>query len=77
MEKEMQKSLLLLTFSITESDPNVPSIMHQLFKTHDELLEHIETFQTLETIEMQDIHDSVDKVCIKKFQSNIWRTRSK
>lgn len=40
MEKGMHKSLLLLTFSITESDWNIPSIKHQLFKTHDELLEH-------------------------------------
>lgn len=44
MEKGMQKSLLLLTFSITESDSNVPSIMHQLFRTHDKLLGHTETF---------------------------------
>jgi len=31
-------------FSISESDSNVHSMMHQLFKTNDELLEHRETF---------------------------------
>jgi hypothetical protein len=44
MEEGMQNSLLLLTFSNSESDSNVHSMMRQLFKTHDELLEHRETF---------------------------------
>jgi hypothetical protein len=44
MVEGMQKSLLLLIFSISESDSNVHSMMHQLFKTNDELLEHRETF---------------------------------
>jgi hypothetical protein len=44
MEEGLQKSLLLLIFSISESDPNVHSMMHQLFKTRDELLGQRETF---------------------------------
>jgi len=74
MEEGMQKSLLLLIFSISESDSNVHSMMHQLFKSHDELLEHTETFETIET---QDKHDSVDTVCVKECQINVCRTRSK
>jgi len=74
MEEGTQKSLLLLTFSSSESDSNVHFMMHQLFKTHDELLEHMDTF---ETIEMQDTHGSVDTVCVKEYQSNVCRTRSK
>jgi hypothetical protein len=44
MVEGMQKNLLLLIFSISESDSYVHSMMHQLFRTHDELLEHRETF---------------------------------
>jgi len=77
MEEGTQKSLLLLTFSSSESDSNVHFMMRQLFKTHDELLEHMDTFETFETVETQDTHGSVDTVCVKEYQSNVCRTRSK
>jgi hypothetical protein len=74
MEEGMWKSLLLLTFSISESDSNVCSLIHLLLETHDVLQEHTETFKTIET---QDAYDSVDTVCIKECQSNVCRSRGK
>lgn len=43
-KKECRRVCCCWLFSISESDSNIHSMMHQLFKTHDKLLEHRETF---------------------------------
>jgi hypothetical protein len=49
-KKECRRVCCCRFFSISESDSNVHSMMHQLFKTHDVFLEHRRTFETIETI---------------------------
>jgi hypothetical protein len=49
-KRNAEESAAVDFFSISESDSNVHSMIHQLFKTHDVFLEHRKTFETIETI---------------------------